>query len=121
MSVPGATSDRGTTVLKSVSVLDLAATAQHADPEAPLLIRGEPGVGKDILARLIHAASARQPYPFIQVNCAAQPVDRCAADLFGHEKGASPLANRRRFGGFECANHGTIYLNEIGADRKSVV
>jgi two-component system nitrogen regulation response regulator GlnG len=80
-----------------------------------LLIRGEPGVGKDTLARLIHAASARRSHTFIKVNCAVEPGDRCEADLFGHETGASPLATRRRLGSFEFANHGTIYLDEIGA------
>ena len=102
-------------VLRTARILDLVARAQGADPGAPVLIRGEPGVGKDTLARLIHAASARQPYSFIKVNCAVQPAERCEADLFGHEKGASPLAIRRRLGCFEFANHGTIYLDEIGA------
>jgi transcriptional regulator with GAF, ATPase, and Fis domain len=100
---------------KTRPILDLVAQAQRADPRVPLLIRGERGVGKDILARLIHAASTREPYPFIKVNCAVQAVDRCEADLFGHERGALPLALRRRLGSFECANHGTIYLDEIGA------
>jgi transcriptional regulator with GAF, ATPase, and Fis domain len=101
-------------VLRTARILDLVARGQRADPGVPLLIRGEPGVGKDILARLIHAASARQSYSFIKVNCAVQP-DRCEADLFGHEKGASPPAIRRRLGSFEFANHGTIYLDEVGA------
>src|SRR5881296_1918827 len=103
------------TVLETPRILDLVATAQRAAPGVPLLIRGEPGVGKDILARLIHAASARQPYSFIKVNCAVQPADRREANLFGHEKGTSPVALRRRIGGFEFANHGTMYLDEIGA------
>lgn len=102
-------------VLRTARILDLVARGQRADPGVPVLIRGEPGVGKDILARLTHAASARQPYSFIKVNCAIQPADRCEADLFGHEKGASPVAIRRRLGSFELANHGTIYLDEVGA------
>jgi len=102
-------------VLRTARILDLVAQGQRADPGVPLLIRGEPGVGKDILARLIHAASARQPYSFIKVNSAVQPADRCEADLFGHEKGAPPGAIRRRLGSFEFANHGTIYLDEMGA------
>jgi transcriptional regulator with GAF, ATPase, and Fis domain len=100
-------------VLETARILDLVAKARDADPGVPLLIRGEPGVGKDILARLIHAA--RRSNSFIKVNCAAQPCDRVEADLFGHEKGANPLAVRRRLGGFEFADHGTIYLDEIGA------
>ena len=115
MSAPSATTECVPTVLKTARILDLVAIGQRADCGVPLLIRGEPGVGKDILARLIHAASARQPYSFIKVNCAVQCVDRLEADLFGHEKGASPLAIRRRLGSFEFANHGTIYLDEIGA------
>ena len=102
-------------VLRTARILDLVARAQGADPGAPVLIRGEPGVGKDTLARLIHAASARRACSFIKVNCAVQPSERCEADVFGHEKGASPLAIRRRLGGFEFANHGTIYLDEVGA------
>ena len=115
MSAGGAMTDGVSTILRTARILDLVALAQRADPRVPLLIRGEPGVGKDFLARLIHATSARQPYSFIKVNCAVQPADRREADLFGHEKGASPVAVRRRLGSFEFANHGTIYLDEIGA------
>jgi Nif-specific regulatory protein len=115
MSALEATTDRVPTVQTTARILDLVVMGQRTDPRVPLLIRGEPGVGKDILARLIHAATARQPYSFIKVNCAGQPEDRVQADLFGHEKGASPLAVRRRLGSFEFANGGTIYLDEIGA------
>src|SRR5713101_10065470 len=104
-----------TTVLKTARLLQLVTIGLRGDPSVPLLIRCEPGVGKDSLARLIHAVSGRQPYSFMKVNCAARPVDRCEADLFGHERGASPLATRRRLGSFEFANHGTVYLDEIGA------
>jgi len=79
------------------------------------LIRGEPGVGKDVLARLIHGDSPRRDHGFVKVNCAAQPADHLEADLYGHEKGASPSATRRRLGSFEYANDGTLYLDEIGA------
>ena len=121
MSAPSATAEYVPTVLKTARILDLVAIGQRADPGVPLLIRGEPGVGKDVLARLIHAASARRPYSFIKVNCAVQPLARCEADLFGHEKGTSPLAVRRRLGSFEFANHGTIYLDEIGALPRTLV
>src|SRR2546421_3758914 len=121
MSAGDATIECAPTVLKTARVLDLVAAGQRADPRVPLLIRGERGTGKDILARLIHAASARQPHSFVKVNCAAQPADRSEADLFGHERGASPLASRRRPGSFEFANHGTIYLDEIGALPRALI
>src|SRR5437899_3895705 len=115
MSALAATTERVPTILKTARILDLVAIGQHADPGVPLLIRGEPGVGKDILARLLHAASARQPHSFIKVNCGVERVGRCEADLFGHEKEATPRSIRRRLGSFEFANHGTIYLDEIAA------
>jgi len=86
------------TVLRTARILDLVAAGQRAD--RGVLIRGEHGVGKDVLARLIHATSARQAYSFIKVNCAVDAVERCEADLFGHEKGASPRAIRRLLGSF---------------------
>jgi len=107
-------------VLKTAQILDLVAIGQRAQPRVPLLVRGEPGAGKDTLARLIHAASPRHPYPFIKMNCAV-PSDRRQADLFGHEKGASPFALRRWLGSFEFANHGTLYLDEIGAVPRGLV
>jgi len=103
------------TILKTARILDLVAIGQRAGPGVPLLIRGEAGVGKDILARLLHAASARQPHSFIKENCGVERVGRCEVDLFGHEKEATPLSIRRRLGSFEFANHGTIYLDEIAA------
>ena len=121
MSVPRSTIACVTTLVNSATVRHLLAHAQHAHLGALLVIRGEPGVGKDTLARLIHDTSIRRPYPFVHVNCGAQPVDRCAADLFGHEKGVSSLATRRLLGGFECANRGTIYLNEIEALPRTLV
>src|SRR5436309_1131715 len=112
--------------LKMVSVgtapiLDILAAGQCADRSVPLLIRGERGVGKDVLARLIHATSPRQAYSFIKVNCAVQAIERCEADLFGREKGVSPLAIRRLLGSFEFANHGTVYLDEVGALPRALV
>src|SRR5437879_8876000 len=103
------------TILKTARILDLVAIGQRADPGVSMLIRGEPGIGKDILARLLHADSARQPHSFIKVNCRVERVGRCEADLFGHEKEATPRSIRRRLGSFEFANHGTIYLDEIAA------
>ena len=84
-----------------------------ADTDATVLIRGESGVGKDLVARAIHAASARHGGPFVKVNCAAIPPGLLQSELFGHEKGAFTGAHRRKPGQFEYANKGTIYLDEI--------
>ena len=72
-----------------------------ADTDATVLIRGESGVGKDLVARAIHAASARRPGPFVKVNCAAIPQGLLESELFGHEKGAFTGAHRRKPGQFE--------------------
>ncbi len=90
------------TVIKSV-----------ADTDATVLIRGETGVGKDLVARAVHAASARSHETFVKVNCAAIPQGLLESELFGHEKGAFTGAYRRKPGQFEYANKGTIYLDEI--------
>jgi transcriptional regulator with PAS, ATPase and Fis domain len=84
-----------------------------ADTDATVLLRGESGVGKDLVARAIHAASARRGGPFVKVNCAAIPSGLLESELFGHEKGAFTGAHRRKPGQFEYANTGTIYLDEI--------
>ena len=85
-----------------------------ADTDTTVLIRGESGVGKDLIARAVHAASARRQGPFVKVNCAAIPQELLESELFGHEKGAFTGAHRRKPGQFEYANQGTIYLDEIG-------
>src|SRR5438046_776265 len=84
-----------------------------ADTDATVLIRGESGVGKDLVARAIHAASGHRDGPFVKVNCAAIPSGLLESELFGHEKGAFTGAHRRKLGQFECGNNGTIYLDEI--------
>src|SRR5947209_2612270 len=84
-----------------------------ADTDATVLIRGESGVGKDLVARALHAALARREGPFVKVNCAAIPPGLLESELFGHEKGAFTGAHRRKPGQFEYANKGTIYLDEI--------
>jgi len=105
--------------VKTARIQDLLAKGSHS--RRPLLIRGESGVGKDTLARLIHNASTRGSQAFIKVSCAAQPAERHEAELFGEEKGTSPLAARRRPGSFEFANHGTLYLDEVGAIPNALV
>ena len=84
-----------------------------ADTDATVLIRGESGVGKDLVARTIHVVSTRRDGPFVKVNCAAIPSGLLESELFGHEKGAFTGAHRRKPGQFEYANKGTIYLDEI--------
>ena len=84
-----------------------------ADTDAMVLIRGESGVGKDLVARTIHAHSIRREGPFVKVNCAAIPHGLLESELFGHEKGAFTGAHRRKPGQFEYAKGGTIYLDEI--------
>ena len=85
-----------------------------ADTNTTVLIRGESGVGKDLVARAVHAASTRRSGPFVKVNCAAIPQGLLESELFGHERGAFTGAHRRKPGQFEYANKGTIYLDEIG-------
>ncbi len=84
-----------------------------ADTDATVMLRGESGVGKDLVARAIHAASKRCNGAFIKVNCAAIPPGLLESELFGHEKGAFTGAHRRKPGQFEYANQGTIYLDEV--------
>ncbi|MFH1537781.1 MAG: sigma-54 dependent transcriptional regulator [bacterium] len=79
-----------------------------------VLIRGENGTGKELVARGLHAASARADNPFIKVNCAAIPKELIESELFGHEKGAFTGATGMRLGKFQLADTGTIFLDEIG-------
>jgi DNA-binding NtrC family response regulator len=87
---------------------------QIAASEASVLITGESGTGKKVLARFVHSRSTRAKKPFISVNCAAIPENLLESELFGHEKGAFTGALQRRLGRFESAQAGTIFLDEIG-------
>jgi two-component system response regulator AtoC len=85
-----------------------------ADTDVPVLLVGESGVGKDVVARRIHALSHRADKPFVKINCAALPGELLESELFGHEKGAFTGAHAEKPGKFELANRGTIFLDEIG-------
>jgi two-component system nitrogen regulation response regulator NtrX len=87
---------------------------QAADSDARILITGENGAGKEVIARAIHLCSARAENPFIDVNCAAIPDTLIESELFGHEKGAFTDAVSSRKGRFELADGGTLFLDEIG-------
>src|SRR5207247_5044688 len=84
-----------------------------APSESRVLITGESGVGKEVLADVIHAWSPRSSGPLVKVNCAAIPETLLESELFGHEKGAFTGASAQRIGRFEIANGGTILLDEI--------
>ncbi len=87
---------------------------QIADTDVPVLLLGESGVGKEVIAREIHGRSRRANRPFIKVNCAALPADLLESELFGHERGAFTGATNEKPGKFELADQGTIFLDEIG-------
>src|SRR5438309_1452796 len=85
-----------------------------AKVDVPILLLGESGVGKEVLARLIHKLSLRSQKAFVKVNCAALPADLLESELFGYEAGAFTGATRQKPGKFEMANYGTILMDEIG-------
>jgi len=92
----------------------LAQVAKVANTDSTVLILGETGTGKELVARAIHKRSRRSSRAFIRVNCPAIPASLIASELFGHEKGAFTGALQRRLGRFEAADGGTIFLDEIG-------
>jgi PAS domain S-box-containing protein len=87
---------------------------QVADTEATVLLTGETGTGKEVMARAIHANSRRRDQPFVKVNCAAIPATLIESEFFGHEQGAFTGATKKRDGRFTLADGGTIFLDEIG-------
>jgi len=87
---------------------------QVAGTEATVLITGETGTGKEVMARAIHANSRRRDHPFVKVNCAAIPATLIESEFFGHEQGAFTGATKKREGRFALADGGTIFLDEIG-------
>lgn len=82
--------------------------------DRPILIRGERGTGKELMARYIHSQSSRQSKPYLTVNCGALDAQLANSTLFGHEKGAFTGASQQRLGKFELADGGTLFLDEIG-------
>ncbi len=90
------------------------AVRRAAPTNATVLIQGESGVGKELVARMIHRNSLRSRERFVQVNCAAIPDDLIESELFGHEKGSFTGATEKQIGKFEQADRGTIFLDEIG-------
>jgi DNA-binding NtrC family response regulator len=109
--------ENGTTELlgKSISVIELKQIIKQVAPtDVTVLITGESGVGKEVVAREIHRQSRRKDKPLITVNCGAIPEGIIESELFGHEKGSFTGAFETRKGYFEAANGGTIFLDEIG-------
>ncbi|HEX9751083.1 MAG TPA: sigma-54 dependent transcriptional regulator [candidate division Zixibacteria bacterium] len=102
-------------IIKSPALREVFSTvARAAEADTTVLLRGESGVGKEVVARTLHTASLRSSGRFIAVNCAALPETLLEAELFGSEKGAYTGSNVRRIGRFELASGGTLFLDEIG-------
>ena len=107
--------DTGCLIANSPQMREVVEKAvQVAHSKASVLITGETGTGKELVAHLIHSSSPRRDKPFLPVHCAALPANLLESELFGYEKGAFTGATQRRIGRFEAANGGTIFLDEIG-------
>jgi formate hydrogenlyase transcriptional activator len=100
---------------RSAALRDVLEQIEMVAPtDSTVLICGETGTGKELIARAVHDLSPRRPNPFVKCNCAAIPTGLLESELFGHEKGAFTSAVAQRVGRFELANRGTIFLDEIG-------
>jgi two-component system nitrogen regulation response regulator NtrX len=100
---------------ESEPIVKIKETIEKVAPtEARILITGENGVGKELVARWVHEKSNRATGPMVEVNCAAIPTELIESELFGHEKGSFTSAIKQRIGKFESANGGTLFLDEIG-------
>jgi DNA-binding NtrC family response regulator len=110
-----------TLVGTSAALAELIAQARRAaESKSTVLLIGESGTGKEVLAHSIHTWSPRAARPFIPVNCVALSEDLLESELFGHEKGAFTGAHHQKPGKFELANHGTVFLDEVGDIRESL-
>src|SRR4030095_16479125 len=106
---------RETELWRSPKMLEARkSTAETARVDVTVLVTGETGSGKELVARAIHNCSNRQAWPFVKVNCAAMPRELLESELFGYERGAFTGAHKLKIGKFEAAHRGTIFLDEIG-------
>jgi DNA-binding NtrC family response regulator len=111
----GARRSRGALVGRHPALLAAVELAERVAPtRSTVLVTGETGTGKELIAGIVHAASPRADGPFVKVNCAALPETLLESELFGHERGAFTSADRQRVGRFEQASGGTLFLDEIG-------
>jgi DNA-binding NtrC family response regulator len=115
-TIAQATDDSLTPIIgESRAITEIKATIDQVAPtEARVLVTGEAGTGKELVARWIHAKSQRADGPIVEVNCAAIPQELIESELFGHEKGSFTGATKQRIGKFEQADGGTLFLDEIG-------
>ena len=108
--VPGVVASRSSAML----ALGEQVRKVAAGGRSTVLIQGESGVGKDVLAQVLHQHSPRRDYPFLEINCAALPETLLESELFGHERGAFTDATQKKLGLLELAHSGTVFLDEIG-------